>query len=448
MMTPLTPNTDPSALLRVTDHVQLRHRGGQCSRPLRLAGTHLLVESGTGRIVEHVTASELPGRTLALRCRNRRASICPACSALYKLDAYHLFAAGLRGGKDTPEQVGAHPRLFITLTAPSFGKVHLGPNRRGIPRRCHPGTCGAGHPTGDPVIGTPLDLTSYDYAGQVLFNAHAGRLWAEFTTATRRSLAALARLTRKEAGSQVRLVFAKVAEFQARGVVHFHAIVRLDGPDGPHTPPPAWATIELLGKAIRAAVRKVRVGTPATRVCEARALAWGRRIDIQRITTRTADLSEQTVARYVAKYATKAAETAGVTIAPLCCRACDGHGSIPPQRETGPAALCLGCNGTGRRAGIHLDRVGEHPRTLVETTWRLGAQPALASMNLRRWAHQAGYRGHFLSKSRTYSTSFTALRAERRAFAEAQTRQRLGLDPATSLFVVKDWHYAGREGRA
>jgi hypothetical protein len=47
--------------------------------------------------------------------------------------------------------------------------------------------------------------------------------------------------------------FAKVAEYQKRGAVHFHAVIRLDGPDGGDTPPPAWATAELLTDAIRAA---------------------------------------------------------------------------------------------------------------------------------------------------------------------------------------------------
>jgi hypothetical protein len=38
----------------------------------------------------------------------------------------------------------------------------------------------------------------------------------------------------------VRVQFAKVAEFQRRGIVHFHALIRLDGPptDTEHYPPP------------------------------------------------------------------------------------------------------------------------------------------------------------------------------------------------------------------
>jgi hypothetical protein len=50
--------------------------------------------------------------------------------------------------------------------------------------------------------------------------------------------------------AQVRVPFAKVAEYQRRGVVHFHAIIRLDGPAGPSTAPPTWATVGLLTAAI------------------------------------------------------------------------------------------------------------------------------------------------------------------------------------------------------
>jgi hypothetical protein len=36
----------------------------------------------------------------------------------------------------------------------------------------------------------------------------------------------------------LRISFAKVAEYQKRGLVHFHAVIRLDAPDGNTTPPP------------------------------------------------------------------------------------------------------------------------------------------------------------------------------------------------------------------
>jgi hypothetical protein len=41
-----------------------------------------------------------------------------------RADAYQLLAAGLKGGKGVPDRISEHPRLFVTFTAPSFGKVH------------------------------------------------------------------------------------------------------------------------------------------------------------------------------------------------------------------------------------------------------------------------------------------------------------------------------------
>ncbi|SEK55480.1 replication initiator [Streptacidiphilus jiangxiensis] len=37
----------------------------------------------------------------------------------------------------------------------------------------------------------------------------------------------------------------------------------------------------------------------------------------------------------------------------------------------------------------------------------------LARLNLQAWAHTLGYRGHCLTKSHTYSTTYGELRAER-----------------------------------
>ncbi len=60
----------------------------------------------------------------------------------------------------------------------------------------------------------------------------------------------------------------------------------------------------------------------------------------------------------------------------------------------------------------------EHVHRLVVTAWLL----ALHDPNLRadRWAHQLGYGGHFLTKSRHYSTTFTKLRTARARWAAWQ----------------------------
>jgi uncharacterized Zn-finger protein len=91
-----------------------------CSHPIRLRGE--LVNLSTGEVGED---------SLRVACKDRREIICPACSYLYQADAWILVSSGLVGGKGTPEEVGSHPRLFVTLTAPSFGAVHTIRDRGG-----------------------------------------------------------------------------------------------------------------------------------------------------------------------------------------------------------------------------------------------------------------------------------------------------------------------------
>ena len=53
----------------------------------------------------------------------------------------------------------------------------------------------------------------------MLFNAYAPELWRRFTIGLRRTLARQAGLTSKAFAAQARLSYAKVAEYQRRGVV-------------------------------------------------------------------------------------------------------------------------------------------------------------------------------------------------------------------------------------
>jgi hypothetical protein len=108
--------------------------------------------------------------------------------------------------------------------------------------------------------------------------------------------------------------------------------------------------------------------------------------------------------------------------------------------------LCRRCGGTGRRPGVDLDRLGGHTRRLIDTCWWLGGQPELAGLRLRRHAHLLGFRGHFATKSRSYSTTFTALRAERQHWAHVQAALHTGVDPA-QVAVVGDWRPTGGGAR-
>jgi hypothetical protein len=97
---------------------------GYCAHPVRLRGRVEHADTETGEVRTVYATDREPEATLLKACGNRRASVCPSCSATYQADSFQLLAAGLRGGKGVPETVAAHPRLFVTFTAPSFGRVH------------------------------------------------------------------------------------------------------------------------------------------------------------------------------------------------------------------------------------------------------------------------------------------------------------------------------------
>lgn len=448
---------DIGQLARVALAGDVARHAGPCVAPVHLSGSRLVVEAATGRVLRRFTSADLPGGVLTVRCGNRRASHCKPCSTLYKYDTYNLVAAGLRGGKDVPDVVGSHPRLFVTLTAPSFGPVHLGPDKHGTARPCHHRrrdglSCGRWHRKDDPQVGTPLDPASYDYAGQVLFNATAGGLWSRFTIGLRRALAESAGLSRRAAASLVTVAFAKVAEFQIRGCVHFHAIVRVDGPDGPGSPAPLWATAALLADAVRLAARRAQLVTPDSPAASSRVLAWGTQIDIREITadpTSGRPLTDVAVAAYVAKYATKSAESTGATSGPIWCRTCDATGATTAGQPA-VTRLCRGCHGTARRTLDATAAVSGHARALIDMCWKLGGLREFSQLRLRRWAHLLGFRGHFSTKSRTYSTTLGALRAERARYAAALEAERLGLHPGDldreqeTVLVINDWRYQGQ----
>ncbi|MEV6109885.1 replication initiator protein RepSA [Streptomyces sp. NPDC051940] len=389
------------------------HRTGGCADPIHLTGWTLTKDKTTGEVLHHYTTEHEPGGRLRIACGNRRASRCEPCAWLYAGDTYHLIRSGLCGdpGKNIPETVRDHPRVFLTLTAPSFGPVHNRPDRGAC-------GCGARHRDSDPVLGTPLDPAAYDYTGAVLFNNHAGQLWDRFAKRLRREIAARAGLSQRALADVARLSYGKVAEFQRRGAVHFHAVIRLDGPDGPDAPPPAWATTTLLTDAIGAALRHAytSVTVPAVADQPHRVLRWGRVFDVRPIRAFEGgtEITEGAIAAYVGKYATKAAETTGTVDRPI--------GSLEALDVLG---------------------LDDHPRRLIEACWHLDT--LYPERRLWAWAHMLGFRGHFSTKSRHYSTTLGALRQTRADYRAAQQREALGLgeiEPDTVL-VLNHWAYAG-----
>jgi hypothetical protein len=75
----------------------------------------------------------------------------------------------------------------------------------------------------------------------------------------------------------------------------------------------------------------------------------------------------------------------------------------------------------------------------------LGGLSEFADLKLWKWAYMLGFRGHFSTKSRSYSTTLGALRDARRAWPTEQARPHAGLPehgPDITL-VLGHWDYLG-----
>jgi hypothetical protein len=387
------------------------HASGCCAQPVRLSGRVWAVDPTTGdTTLAYSTAGEAD-RVLLKACGTRRARRCPACASTYRADAKTLLRAGLAfpdpdGTDDGTDRSGDRPVVFVTLTAPSFGPVHRARNPPGACRTspgrgaCRHGValaCAEVHQPGDGRHGQAVCDACYDWAGAVVFNARAGELWRRTTIAVTRRLAGVAGVPVRRFKQSHRLEFAKVVEFQARGVVHVHALARLDrhdsdlGVDG-----------DMLAEAFAAAAARTAAPNPLR---PARPLRWGPQVDVEVIPARR----RRAAAAYLAKYATKSVDDDGLLDRRLRSGDLEGLG-LPGQLAH-----------------------------MAATAWDLGGQAGLAGLNLRAWAHSLGYRGHWLTKSRGWSTTFGELRAARQRWRLAQA----GITPAEIANRWGEWDYHG-----
>jgi hypothetical protein len=501
--TPLTDELLDGVLERAArpdfDAFEARLRSsGYCARPVRLQGK-IEICDGTGRRRVWSTDTE-PDGVLRKACGNRREAVCPQCAERYRQDAYHLLAAGLRGGKGVPDSAADHPAVFATLTAPSFGPVHtrvLGPD--GQPRRCRPRrdapTCEHGaplsctrvHAEDDACLGEPLCAECFDYEAAVTWNHTLGELWRRTTIYLPRALARVTGMTQKQLKRQVRAAYVKVAEYQRRGLVHLHVVIRLDRAMCKYRAheihrPSTRFDAELLERAFREAVADV--SAPVAEELGGGRIAWGAALDVRPLATGD---ERGEIAGYLAKYATKSTEQAGgllhrvdrdqIDNAPVrehvrgfmrtafdlnaaaathqtktwspsqqapyvesdwqpaalaiyarqamgrdeCVRVREHDGAERRGRITRILDDDLECNGialsveldTGEL--VHLADVASIGPDAPRSSRRERRRPRLAAC-----AHAFGYRGHCLTKSRRYSTTFKALREARQAFVHEQ----------------------------
>jgi hypothetical protein len=154
-------------------------------------------------------------------------------------------------------------------------------------------------------------------------------------------------------------------------------------------------------------------------------IAWGEQLDIRPIRVPgDREISDEMVAGYLAKYATKATEAAG-------------HVSRRLTRET---------------IDLYADPQGSHVERLIYACWYLGGyQPGLPLLDqdqrpygrLRRWAHMLGFGGHFLTKSRRYSITFRILRDNRVIWRRTENVDVTAEHDDETTLVIATLVYAG-----
>ena len=236
----------------------------------------------------------------------------------------------------------------------------------------------------------------------------------------------LAGLTHKQLAQAARVRYVKVAEYQARGVIHYHAIIRLDAPGDTYQPPQGQLDTGLLGDAITMAAATVRADAALSGQPQV-TMRFGDQVDPRPISHGDGlpgtgrRLSVAAVGNYLAKYATKALDAPGVPDRPL---------------RSASDIEALSCS--------------RHYRQMITTAWQLGSGTDHAARSrLCRWAHMLGYGGHFLTKSRRYSVTFGQLRRARVEHRKRQHHPTGEHDPwgrpldDTVVLVLETWTYDG-----
>ena len=338
-------------------------RGAQngCSHPVPVAMK--CADLSTGEIYL--------GRVIEKDCGSRLAERCPHCSEVYARDAMSVFNGGVESS-----EVPVTNFTFITFTAPgsqTFGRTHQRvvkerKGRKPFVVRC---PCRHTHREDDIRIGTPINPDTYRYDLAAAFNAASSRLLAI-------TLQRLGRATGEK------LNYARVAEFQRRGLIHFHVLVN--------------------GKIDRDIVRAVVLGTfdaggsIISEPVSHKGWSWGEQVDVKVISK---DDKKQ-IGHYLMKlisYALKGTDSSN-------------NGPADHRAQMQKSAL-RGCSCKKGRDCARGSRYNATTHSFYDG--------AMANKFCRR--HQLayngwGFRGHILAFSRGWGMTFKKVRQRRRDYAK------------------------------
>ena len=207
-----------------------------------------------------------------VRCKNRRRSVCPPCSAVYRNDWLNIAYSGMF--EEDGEPVEGYDFYFLTLTAPSFGEVH----------RLNNCPCGVSHSDEDVaagLLGVSLDASAasaglsqrsrYDYGAHIAWNSGHSRLWA----ATQKRL-------ERAFGDDVEFFISR--ELQKRLSVHYHCLLRV----------PSSYPVELVSEVLAGLVPRPSKNHRPVETSDG--LRWGTKVDLKRLGS-----DMRGAARYVVK---------------------------------------------------------------------------------------------------------------------------------------------------
>ena len=368
----------------------------------------------------------MPDGVIYKPCGNRRATVCPGCAETYHRDAYQLLRAGLIGGKGItpdrrhppgrvrhlhrpvlrhrPHPAGppAHLRRQDPLPLPAAA-LPRPPQPRHLPARpprrlLHPAPPRRpqARPAAVPGLLRPRPPGRLEPARRRTVAAHQTSHRTPPRPARRRRGSPRPVLRPEAARSPVRVSHGKAAEFQARGAVHFHALLRLDGVD-PADP-------DRDRSRHRPASPSPTSTTPSGRPPPPSATP-PRRIPPSPAAGRSPGAPDRHPTHHPAGTGTSPTGWSPATSPSTPPKPPKPPATPPPASPPTPST----CTPT-RTA----------PTPTASSTPAGASAPHPGYVSLRRWAHMLGFGGHFLTKARRYSVRFRDLRQARITYRRRQ----------------------------
>jgi len=248
----------------------------------------------------------------------------------------------------------------------------------------------------------------YRYEELVLWNAHSPRLWARTVLLLKRRLAKQLGVSVRAAKSVFTIESTKAAEFQMRGAVHLHALIRVDRIDS-RIGVDQGDLLVAARSAITTASLKVSDAVAGYGLDEIR---WGRQYDVRPLVAASpaAGVEAIAVAGYLAKYVTK------------------DIGTVAACSESLP--------------------VRQHRRALRDSLEQLASDPDLSFLNLAHRVETLGYPSRPITRSRHYSSTLAALSKKRQEWASSGQQQTDGEHSEEFRFVGSGWGSGGEHAFA